>query len=53
VVDDELAHDTQPEAVRLAQEILEVLEVAEVGVDVAVVGDVVAVVAERRRIERQ
>jgi len=43
----------QAAAVRLAHEVAEVAPAAVVGVDVAVVGDVVAVVAQRRRVERQ
>ena len=53
VVDDELGDDPQAALVRLLDEALDVRQRAVVGMDVAVVGDVVAVVAPRRRIERQ
>ena len=53
VIDDQLGDDLQPAAVRLRDELAEVLQRAVVGVHVGVVGDVVAIVAHRRRIERQ
>ena len=42
-----------PRRVRLVQKILEIAQRAVGGVDVRVIGDVVAVVAPRRRTERQ
>jgi hypothetical protein len=51
VVQDELGDDAQPSLVRLAQEQLEVLHRAAVGVHVEVIGGVVTVVFHRRRIE--
>ena len=53
VVDDELGDDPEPEAVRFGDEAIEVLERAVARMDVLVVGDVVAVVLERRRVERE
>ena len=53
VVDDELGDDLQPAPVRFAHERAEVVARAVVRMHVVVVGDVVAVVAQRRRIERQ
>ena len=52
VVDDKLGDDPQAEAVRLAHEVPEVAARAVLRMDVVVVGNVVAVVLERRRIER-
>jgi hypothetical protein len=53
VIDDQLGDDAQAPALGLLHEAAEILHVAEVGIDVAVVGDVIAVVAARARIERQ
>ena len=53
VVADELGDHPQAAPVRLADELAEVAHRAVVGVDAEVVGDVVAVVLERRRVERQ
>jgi hypothetical protein len=53
VIENELRDDPQPAAVRLVEEELEVGESADVRVHVGVFGDVVAVVASRRGIERQ
>ncbi len=53
VVDHQLGDHLQPAPVRLADEEAEVADRAVRRVDVHVVGDVVAVVAQRRRIERQ
>src|SRR5262249_22973313 len=53
VVQHELGDDAQAAAVGFAQEVLEVGERAVRGVDVRVVGDVVAVVPQRRRVEGQ
>ena len=53
MVDDELGDDTQSALLGFLDEALEILHRPEIGVDVAVVGDVVAVVAARRGIERQ
>jgi hypothetical protein len=47
VVDDQLGDHAQPAAMGLAQECAKILEAAEIGVDVVVVGNVVAVVAQR------
>ena len=53
VVDHQLGDHPQAAAVRLAQEAPEVAAGAVGGMDVGVVGDVVAVVAQRRGVERQ
>ena len=53
VVDDQLGDDAQAAAVRLAQEVAEVVAACRRRVDVGVVGDVVAVVLQRRGVERQ
>jgi len=53
MIDDQLGDHLQPAPVRLADQIAEILPRAESGMDVAVIGDIVAVVAHRRRIERQ
>jgi hypothetical protein len=53
VVHDQLGDHLQAAALRLAHELLEVGARAVVRVHVVVVGDVVAVVLERRGIERQ
>ncbi len=53
VIDDELGDDAQSASMRLVDERLEILARAVVGMDVAVVGDVVAIVLAGRRIERQ
>ena len=53
VVDDELGDDAQLAPVCLAHEMVEIGARSVGRVDVAVVGDVVAVVAQRRRVERQ
>ena len=53
VVDDQLGHDADVAAVRLLDEAVEIRERAVARVDVLVVGDVVAVVTQRRRVERQ
>ncbi len=53
VVDDELGDDAQAALLRFQDEAAKVLHRPEVGIDVAVVGDVVAVVAAGRGVERQ
>ena len=53
VVDHELGDHLEPAAMRLGHERAEVLARPVVRMHVAVIGDVVAVVLERRRIERQ
>ena len=53
VVQHELGDDAQVAAVRLVEEAAELAEVAVRGIDAAVVGDVVALVAQRRRVEGQ
>ena len=53
MVDDELGDDPEAAPVRFADELAEVGAGAVVRVDPVIVGDVVAVVAQRRRIERQ
>jgi len=53
VIDHELGHDAQPAAVRFLQEDLEIGERAVARIDGRVVGDVVAVIAQRRGIEGQ
>jgi hypothetical protein len=53
VVQHELRHDLETAAVRLAQEGPEVAQRSVVGVDLGVVRDVVAVVAQRRGVEGQ
>jgi hypothetical protein len=53
VVDDQLGDHLQAAAVRLGHEPAKVLQRAVVGMHVAVVGDVIAVVAQRRGIEGQ
>ena len=53
VVEHELGDDPQPALVRLVEEAPELPQGAVGRVDAAVVGDVVAVVAQRRRVERQ
>lgn len=52
VVGDDVEQQLEPEAVGIGHEPVELGEVAVDGVDTAVVGDVVAVVVLRRRIER-
>ena len=53
VIDDQLGDHLQPPAMRLADKNTDVVAIAEVGIDVAVVGDIVPVIAHRRGIERQ
>ncbi len=53
VVQHQLGDDAQAAPVRLAQKTLEILQRAVRGMNVGVVGDVVAVVAQRRRTEGQ
>ena len=53
VVDDELGDDPHAALVRLGDQPLDVLQIAVGGVHRAIVGDVVAVVAQRRRVEGQ
>ena len=53
VVDDQLGDDADAALVRLVHEALEVLDRAVARMDALVVRDVVAVVAQRRRIEGQ
>ncbi len=53
VVDDQLRDHPQAAGVGLPEKGLEVAQRAVVGVDAGVVGDVVAVVLQRRRVERQ
>jgi len=53
MVDHQLGDDLQSPAVRLAHHDTEVVAGAVLRVHVVIVGDVVAVVLERRRIERQ
>ena len=53
VIDDEFGDDAQLAAMRLADEGLEVRHPPERRVDVLVIGDVVAVVAQWRGVERQ
>ncbi len=53
VVDDQFGDDAQAAAMGLVEQTLEVVEGAVDGVDAGIVGDVVAVVAQRRRVERQ
>ncbi len=52
VVDDQLGDDAQLQPVRLLEHLAEVVERAVLRVDLVVVGDVVAVVLERRGVER-
>jgi hypothetical protein len=52
VIDDEFGNHAQATALGFVDEALEVLHRAEVGMDRTIVGDVVAVVAAGRRIER-
>ncbi len=53
VVDDEFGDDAEAALLGLLDEALEVLHRAEIGIDVAIITDVVAVVAAGRGIERQ
>src|SRR6185437_4019993 len=53
VVDDELGDDAKAALLGLLDKALEVLHRPEIGIDRAVIGDVVAVVASGRGIERQ
>src|SRR5690606_39168123 len=53
VIDDELRDDFQPASMRFGDEVPEIVQRSVVGMDVAVVGDVVAVIAHRRGVERQ
>ena len=53
VIDDEFGDDAQAAPLGFGDEAAEILHGAEIGIDGAVVGDVVAVVAAGRRIERQ
>ena len=52
VVGDDVHHDPDAEGARVADEGVELLEIAVVGLDVEVVGDVVPVVGLRRRVAR-
>jgi hypothetical protein len=52
VVDDELGHHLEPETVRLPQHGAEIVEGPVLRMHVLIVGDVVSVVPEGRRIER-
>jgi hypothetical protein len=51
VVEDELRDDPKPAGVSLTQKDVEVAQGAVVRMDIGVIGDVVAVVLERRRVE--
>src|SRR5690554_2925072 len=53
MVDDQLGQDAQPPAVRFLDEATGILQGAVVGADAGIFGDVIAVVAPWRRIERQ
>ena len=53
VIDDQLDHDLHPARVRRGQEVLEFLHRTVLGMDVAVVRNVVAIIAQRRRINGQ
>ncbi len=53
MIDHQLGDDTDGAAVRFAQEHFEVFQRAVVEMNVGVIGDIVAIVAQRRRIERQ
>ena len=53
VIDDQLDHHLQSAVVRRVEKALKILERAVAGVDAHVIGDVVAVVAQRRREKRQ
>ena len=53
MVDDQLGDDLEAAPMRFAHEMAEILARAVRGMDVVIVGDVVAVVAHRRGIERQ
>ena len=53
VIDDEFGDDAQPALLGFLDEALEILHRPEIGIDVAIVGDVIAVVAAGRGIERQ
>ena len=53
VVQDQFSDDSQPAAMRLPQEDLEVLQRAILRVNITVVGDVIPVILERRRVKRQ
>ena len=53
VIDDEFGDDAQAAPLGFGDEAAEILHRAEIGIDRAVVGDVVAVVAAGRGIERQ
>ncbi len=53
VIDDELGDDAESPAVRVIEKAAAVLERAVRRMDVRIVGDVVAIVAQRRRVERQ
>src|ERR1022692_980231 len=53
VIDHQFGNDTQATPLGLNDEAAKILHGSEVGIDGAIVGDVVAIVAARRRIERQ
>src|SRR4051812_43093796 len=53
MIDDELGDDAQAAALGLDDEALEILHGPEIGIDCAVVGDVIAVVAAGGGVERQ
>jgi len=53
VIDDEFGDDPQTPPLGLGDEAPKVLHGPEIGIDGAVVGDVIAVVAARRGVERQ
>jgi hypothetical protein len=53
VVDDELGDDPQAALVRRGEEGAEVVESAEVRINVVVIRDVISVIAHRRRIKRK
>ena len=53
VIDHQLGDHLEPALMRRGQERLKILQRAVVRINIVVVGDVVAVIAQRRRIERQ
>ena len=53
VIDDEFGDDPQTAPLGLDDEAAEILHRPEIGIDGAIVGDVIAVIAAGRRIERQ
>ena len=53
MIDNEFGDDLQPESVRLVQELLDIIQRPVTRIDTRIIGDVITIILQRRRHERQ